>query len=161
MFKEFREFAVRGNVVDMAVGIIIGGAFGAIVKSLVDDVIMPPIGLLLGGVDFSNFYLTLREGTGAAPPYASLADAKEAGAVTVNYGMFLNGIISFLIVAFAVFLLIRAINTMRRKEEAAPPPPNAKECSFCFSSIPIKATRCPNCTSQLAGSGDLAAPSAT
>jgi len=149
MFKEFKEFAMRGNVVDMAVGIIIGGAFGTIVKSLVDDVLMPPIGLLLGGVDFSNFFVILKDG--AAPgPYAALADAQAAGAVSINYGIFLNAVISFLIVAFAVFLLIRGINAMRRQEEAAPPPPDVKECEYCASSIPIRASRCPHCTSQLA-----------
>jgi len=149
MFKEFKEFAMRGNVVDMAVGIIIGGAFGTIVKSLVADVIMPPIGLLLGGVDFSNFFMVLKEG--ATPgPYAALADAQEAGAVTVNYGMFLNAVISFLLVAFAVFLLIRSINAMKRREEAPPAEPTDKECQHCRTKIPIKATRCPNCTSQLA-----------
>lgn len=149
LLKEFKEFAMRGNVVDLAVGIIIGGAFGTIVKSLVDDVIMPPIGLLLGGVDFSNLFMVLRQGTPTGP-YASLADAKTAGAVSINYGVFLNSVITFLIVAFAVFLLIRAINTLRRKEEAAPPPPSAKECPFCASTISVKATRCPSCTSQLA-----------
>jgi large conductance mechanosensitive channel len=147
MIKEFKEFAVKGNVVDMAVGIIIGGAFGTIVKSLVDDVLMPPIGLLLGGIDFSNFFVTLKEGAKAAAPYASLADAKAAGAVTVNYGLFLNAVISFLIVAFAVFMLVRAINTLRRKEEA--PAPTTRECPYCFSAIAVKATRCPNCTSEL------------
>ncbi|HEV8342943.1 MAG TPA: large conductance mechanosensitive channel protein MscL [Candidatus Binatia bacterium] len=147
MLKEFREFAVRGNVVDMAVGIIIGGAFGTIVKSLVDDVLMPPIGLLLGGVDFSNLFLVLREG--AKPgPYASVADVKTAGAVSINYGMFLNNIISFVIVAFAVFLLVRTINRLRRAEEA-PAAPVTKECQYCLSAIPLKATRCPHCTSQL------------
>ena len=149
MFKEFKEFAMRGNVVDMAVGIIIGGAFGTIVKSLVDDVLMPPIGLLLGGVDFSNFFLVLKDGATAAP-YAALADAKAAGAVTINYGVFVNALLSFLIVAFAVFLLIKSINTMRRKEEVAPAAPTTKDCQFCASAIPIKATRCPHCTSQLA-----------
>jgi len=149
MFKEFREFAMRGNVVDMAVGIIIGGAFGTIVKSMVDDVLMPPIGLLLGGVDFSNFFIVLK--SGAAPgPYAALADARAAGAVTLNYGVFVNAIISFLIVALAVFFLIRAINSMRREEKPAPAPATTKECSFCASTISIKATRCPHCTSQLA-----------
>lgn len=150
MLKEFKEFAMRGNVVDMAVGIITGGAFGTIVKSLVDDVFMPPIGLLLGGVDFANFFLVLNEG--ATPgPYAALADAKAAGAVSINYGVFLNAVISFLIVAFAVFLLIRGINTLRRQQETAPPPASMKECEYCASSISIKATRCPQCTSQLAG----------
>jgi large conductance mechanosensitive channel len=150
MLKEFREFAMRGNVVDMAVGIIIGGAFGTIVRSLVDDVLMPPIGLLLGGVDFSNFFVVLRDGAAAAGPYAALAQAKAAGAVTVNYGIFLNAVISFLIVAFAVFLLIRGLNAMRRKQEAAPAAPTTKECPQCLSAIPIKAKRCAHCTSQLA-----------
>jgi len=148
MFKEFKEFAMRGNVVDMAVGIIIGGAFGTIVKSLVNDVLMPPLGLLLGGVDFSNFFVVLKDGAPAGP-YNALADAQAAGAVSINYGIFFNAVISFLIVAFAVFLLIRGINSMRRKEEAAPEP-DTKECQFCASSIPIKASRCPQCTSQLA-----------
>ncbi len=147
MLKEFREFAMRGNVVDMAVGIIIGGAFGTIVRSLVDDVLMPPIGLLLGGADFSNLFVVLKQG--ASPgPYAALSDARAAGAVTVNYGVFLNGVIGFLIVAFAVFLLIKSINAMRREE--APAPPAAKQCQYCASSIPVQATRCPLCTSQLA-----------
>lgn len=147
MFKEFKEFAMRGNVADMAVGIIIGAAFGAIVKSLVDDVIMPPIGLLLGGVDFSNFFAVLKEG--AQPgPYASLAAAKAAGAVTVNYGLFFNSVISFLIVAFAVFLLVRGLNSMKRQE--ADVPATMKDCPFCATVIPVKATRCPQCTSQLA-----------
>ena len=148
MFSEFKKFAMRGNVVDMAVGIIIGGAFGTIVKSLVDDVLMPPIGLLLGGVDFSNLFAVLKPGT-TPGPYAALADARGSGAVTVNYGVFFNSVISFLIVAFAVFLLIRAINAMQRQEEAAPPAPTEKECPFCLSKIAIKATRCPQCTSQL------------
>jgi len=135
-------------VVDMAVGIIIGGAFGTIVRSLVDDVLMPPIGLALGGVDFSNLFIVLKEG--AAPgPYAALADAKAAGAVSINVGVFMNAVISFLIVAFAVFLLIRAINSLRRKEEA-PAAPTTKTCEYCASSISINAKRCPHCTSQLA-----------
>ena len=150
MLKEFREFAIKGNVVDMAVGIIIGAAFGAIVKSLVADVLMPPIGLLLGNVDFTNLFIVLREGTAVAAPYASLADAQAAGAVTINYGVFINNIISFLIVAFAVFLLIRNINKMKKKEEEPPKELTTKNCPHCFSSIPIKATRCPNCTSELA-----------
>ena len=148
MMKEFRDFAMRGNVVDMAVGIIIGGAFGTIVTSLVSDVLMPPIGLMLGGVDFANFFMVLKEG--AVPgPYAALADAQAAGAVTMNYGIWFNSVISFLIIAFAVFLLIKGINNMKRKEEAAPAAPTTKECGFCFSAIPIKATKCPNCTSSL------------
>ena len=146
MFKEFKAFAMRGNVVDMAVGIIIGGAFGTIVKSLVDDVLMPPIGLLLGGVDFSDLFITLKQGA-VAGPYATLAIAKSAGAVTMNVGLFMNAVISFLIVAFAVFLLIKAINKLQKPEPAAAPA--TKECPRCFSAIPIKATRCPNCTSEL------------
>ncbi len=148
MWKEFKEFAMRGNVVDMAVGIIIGAAFGAIVKSLVSDVIMPPIGLLLGNVDFSNLFLVLKDGS-AAGPYAALAEAQKAGAVTLNYGVFMNTVISFLIVAFAVFLLIRGINQLKRAEAAPPAEPTTKKCPHCLSSIPVKATRCAHCTSQL------------
>ena len=146
MFKEFKEFAMRGNVVDMAVGIIIGAAFGTIVKSLVSDVIMPPIGLLLGNVDFENLFAVLKQGA-TAGPYAALVDAQAAGAVTINYGVFINTVISFIIVAFAVFLLIRNINRLKRKE--VPPEPTTKDCPFCYTAIPIKATRCPYCTSQL------------
>jgi large conductance mechanosensitive channel len=124
MFKEFKEFALRGNVVDMAVGIVIGVAFGTIVKSLVDDIIMPPIGLILGGIDFSNFYVVLREGTAASGPYAALADAQAAGAVTINYGVFVNSVISFVIVAFALFLVVRTMNKLRtKKEEKSAQPP--------------------------------------
>ena len=148
MLKEFREFAMRGNVIDMAVGIIIGAAFGTIVNSLVQDVIMPPIGLLLGKVDFSNIFVVLQEGK-VAGPYASVAVAKAAGAVTMNFGVFVNTIISFLIIAFAVFLLVKTINRLRRQEEALPSAPTTKECSYCFSKIPIQATRCPQCTSEL------------
>lgn len=146
MLQEFKNFAMRGNVVDMAVGIIIGGAFGTIVSSLVRDVIMPPIGLLLGGVDFSDLFITLKDGT-VAGPYATLASAQEAGAVIIGYGVFINAVISFLIVAFAVFLLIKSINKLQRQEKAEEP--TTKECTFCFSSIPLKATRCPQCTSEL------------
>ncbi|KPJ94594.1 MAG: mechanosensitive ion channel protein MscL [Gemmatimonas sp. SG8_17] len=149
MLKEFKEFAMKGNVIDMAVGIIIGGAFGTIVKSLVSDVLMPPIGLLLGNVSFSDLFVTLKAGE-VAGPYATLAQAQEAGAVTVNYGVFADNVISFLIVAFAVFMLIRSINRLKRQEQAAPPPPDKKDCPFCLSTVPIKATRCPNCTSELA-----------
>ncbi len=149
MLKEFKEFAMRGNVVDMAVGIIIGGAFATIVKSLVADVIMPPIGLLLGGVDFTDLFIMLKEGSTAAP-YATLAAAQEAGAVVISYGVFINAVISFLIVAFAVFLLIRSINRLRREEDAPPAEPTTKDCQFCFSSVSIKATRCPHCTSEIA-----------
>ncbi|MCB1044878.1 MAG: large conductance mechanosensitive channel protein MscL [Acidobacteria bacterium] len=148
MLKEFREFAMRGNVVDMAVGIIIGGAFGTIVKSLVSDVIMPPIGLMLGGVDFSDLFLVIREGATAAP-YASLAAAKDAGAVTLNYGLFLNAVISFLIVAFSVFVLVKAMNKLKRKEEEKPADPTTKDCSYCCTEVPIKAVKCPHCTSDL------------
>lgn len=147
MLKEFKEFALRGNVIDMAVGIVIGAAFGAIVKSLVADVIMPPIGLLMGGVDFANLFLLLKAGSPAGP-YVSLADAQAAGAVTVNYGLFINVIISFVIVAFVIFLLIRGINRMQKEEEATVEP-TTKECPYCFSTIPIKATRCSYCTSEL------------
>jgi len=149
MLKEFKEFAMRGNVVDMAVGIIIGAAFGTIVKSLVTDVIMPPIGLALGNVDFSNLFVLLKHGAEVAGPYASLTDAQAAGAVSLNYGAFINTIISFIIVAFAVFMLIRSINRLKRKEEAPPPEPTTKECPHCFSTIPIRAIRCPMCTSEL------------
>ena len=151
MLKEFREFAMKGSVIDMAVGIIIGAAFGTIVNSLVQDVIMPPIGLLLGNADFSNIFAVLKEGK-VTGPYASVAAAKAAGAVTINFGVFVNTIISFILIAFAVFLLVRTINRMRRQEEAPAPVPATKECTYCFSAIPIKATRCPNCTSELRGS---------
>jgi len=148
MLKDFKEFAMRGNVIDMAVGIIIGAAFGAIVKSLVADIIMPPIGLLLGNVDFSNLFLVVKSGA-IAGPFATLAEAQKAGAVTINYGVFINTVISFVIVAFAVFLLIKSINRLRREDVAAPEEPTTKECPHCFSTIPIKATRCAFCTSDL------------
>jgi large conductance mechanosensitive channel len=148
MLKEFKEFAMRGNVVDMAVGIIIGAAFGTIVKSLVVDIIMPPIGLLLGNVDFSNLFVVIKSGS-IAGPFATLAEAQKAGAVTINYGVFINTIISFIIVAFAVFLIIRSINKLKRKEEAPPEEPTTKECPHCLSTIPIKATRCAYCTVEL------------
>ena len=148
MLKEFKEFVIRGNVIDMAVGIIIGAAFGTIVKSLVDDIIMPPVGLLLGGVDFANLFVLLKAGSPAAP-YASLADAQAAGAVTINYGVFMNAIVSFLIVAFVMFLLIRSINRLKREEDAPPAEPTTKECPYCLSTIPIKATRCAHCTAEL------------
>jgi len=149
MLKEFREFTMRGNVVDMAVGIIIGAAFGTIISSLVADVLMPPIGLLLGNVDFTNLFITLKQGVKAAGPYASLVEAKAAGAVTMNIGVFINTIISFIIIAFAIFLVIRSINSMKRKQEAPPAAPTTKSCPFCTTAIPIKAVRCPHCTSEL------------
>jgi len=152
MWKEFKEFAVKGNVMDMAVGIIIGAAFGTIVKSLVADVIMPPIGLLLGGVDFANLFSVVKEGAEVAAPYATLADAQAAGAVTINYGIFINTIISFLVVAFAVFLVVKRVNAMKKEEEAPPAEPTDKDCPHCFSSIPIKANRCPMCTSEIPAS---------
>jgi large conductance mechanosensitive channel len=149
LIKEFRAFISRGNVLDLAVGIVIGAAFGAIVGSFVNDIIMPPIGLLLGNVDFSSLFLILKVGT-IPGPYATPALAKAAGAVTINYGVFIMTIINFLIIAFAVFLVVKAYNNMQKKPAPAPAgPPTTKECPFCFSTIPIKATRCPNCTSEL------------
>ena len=146
MLKEFKEFAMKGNVLDMAVGIIIGGAFGVIITSLVSDVLMPPIGLLLGNVDFSNIFAVLKEGK-TPGPYASVAAAKAAGAVTMNIGLFINTVINFIIVAFAIFMLIQSFNRLKKQQEA--PPVTTKECNFCFTTIPIKATRCPSCTSEL------------
>ena len=142
MLKEFREFIMRGNVVDLAVGVIIGGAFGQIVSSLVSDVIMPPVGLLLNGMDFSNLFVSL-----TGQPFATLADAQAAGAPTLNYGNFINSLIDFLIVGLVIFLLIRAINRLKKPAPAAAI--STKECPYCFSAIALKATRCPNCTSQL------------
>ena len=146
MLKEFKEFAMKGNVLDMAVGIIIGAAFGVIITSLVNDVIMPPIGLLLGNVDFANIFAVLKEGK-TPGPYASVAAAKAAGAVTMNIGLFINTVINFVIVAFAIFMLIKSFNRLKKQQEA--PPASTKECNFCFTTIPIKATRCPSCTSEL------------
>ena len=137
MFKEFKEFAMRGNVVDMAVGIIIGGAFGKIVSSLVNDVIMPPIGYLMGNVDFSNLAITLKQQTA------------EAEAVTIKYGLFINTVLDFIIVAFAIFMVIKQMNRLKKTEEAPAAEPTTKTCPKCFSEIPIKATRCPNCTSEI------------
>jgi large conductance mechanosensitive channel len=144
MLKEFKEFAMRGNVLDMAIGIIIGAAFGKIVTSLVSDVIMPPIGLLLGKLDFSNLYINL-----SGQPYASLAAAKATGASTINYGIFVNTVIDFIIVSFVIFLLIRQVNKMKRQPEVAAAVPATKECPYCLSVIPVKAVRCPHCTSEL------------
>ncbi len=150
MLKEFREFAVKGNAVDMAVGIIIGAAFGTIVSSLVADIIMPPVGILLGNLDFSNLLVVLKEGK-TPGPYLTLGQAKAAGAVTLNYGQFFNTIINFVIVAFSVFLLIRTINRLRQQEEAPPAAPATKECPFCLSAVPLRAVRCGHCTSELKG----------
>ncbi len=144
MWKEFKEFIARGNVIDLAIGVIIGGAFGQIVTSLVNDIIMPPIGLLLGNADFSNLFIDL-SGEG----YETLAAAQEAGAATINYGLFINTVINFLIVAFVIFLIVRGVNRMKRKEEAPPEEPTTRACPYCFTTIPIQATRCPNCTTQL------------
>lgn len=143
MLKEFKEFAMRGSMVDLAVGIIIGAAFGKIVTSLVNDVIMPPIGLLLGKVDFTNLFVNL-----SGEEFATLAEAKEAGAATINYGLFLNTVIDFLIVAFVIFMVIKQMNRLKRQEEA-PAAPVTKDCPFCFTDIPVKATKCPNCTADI------------
>ncbi len=154
-FSEFKKFAMRGNVIDMAVGIIIGAAFGKIVDSMVKDVIMPPIGVLLGTMDFSNLFFVLKDVPGHEGSYASLAQAVQAGATTLNLGSFLNAVISFIIVAFAVFVLIKGINKVqsslesKEAEEAAAAAPTTKECPYCCSEIPIKAVRCPHCTSEL------------
>ncbi len=145
MLKEFREFAMRGNVVDLAIGVIIGAAFGKIVSSLVNDIIMPPLGLILGQVDFSNLFINL-----SGQAYASLAEAQAAGAATINYGLFINNIVDFVIVAFAIFIVVRQINRMTRKPAAPAPAPTTQPCPFCLTAIPLKATRCPACTSQLA-----------
>ena len=144
MLKEFKEFAMRGNVLDMAIGIIIGAAFGKIITSVVNDILMPPIGLLLGKVDFSSLFINL-----SGKAYATLEEAKAAGAATIKYGVFFNTVIDFVIVAFVIFLLVRQINRFKRKEEAKPAAPTTKECIYCFSAIPIKATRCPHCTAEL------------
>ena len=144
MLKEFKEFAMRGNVLDMAIGIIIGAAFGKIVTSLVNDVVMPPIGLVLGKVDFTNLYLNLSGGS-----FVSLAEAEAAGAPLIKYGVFLNTVLDFVIVAFVIFLVVRQVNKLKRKEEAPPAEPTTKDCPYCVTTIPIKATRCPSCTSEL------------
>jgi len=149
MWNDFKAFIMRGNVVDLAVAVIIGASFGGVVKSLVDDVIMPPIGLAMGNVDFADLYVLLKAGPKGAAPYASLADAKAAGAVTINYGAFLNTVIAFLIVALAVFMLLRVITRMYGKP--VPPTPNTKPCPYCTLTMPLAATRCPNCTASIAG----------
>jgi len=142
MLKEFKEFAMKGNVMDMAVGVIIGAAFGKIITSLVNDIIMPPIGKLMGGMDFANLFVTLNGAT-----YQTLAEAQKAGAPTLNYGVFINTVIDFIIVAFAIFMVVKQINRLKK----APPPadPTTKECPFCISQVPLKASKCPNCTSEL------------
>lgn len=148
-FNEFKKFIARGNVMDMAVGIIIGAAFTKIVNSLVADIIMPPLGILLGNIDFTNWFVVLKDGAETAAPYVSLEAAKAAGAVTVNIGFFINSIISFLIVALAIFSILKVINKMKEEPAPAPAEPTTKECPHCFSTINIKATKCPNCTSDL------------
>ncbi len=142
MFREFKKFATKGNVLDMALGVVIGAAFGKIISSFVSDILMPPIGLLLGKVDFSNLFISL-----SGKSFETLGEAKKAGAATLNYGLFINTVLDFVIIAFAIFLLVKQIN--RFKKEAPPAAPNTKECPYCFSAIPVKATRCPQCTSQL------------
>jgi large conductance mechanosensitive channel len=144
MWKEFREFALRGNVVDLAIGIIIGAAFGRIVSSFVNDILMPPLGLLLGRVDFSNLFINL-----SSQHYATLAEAKQAGAPTLNYGVFINTLIDFVIVAFAIFLLVQQINRLTRRGKAEAPAPTTKPCPYCLTAMPLAATRCPACTSHL------------
>ncbi|MBN2390789.1 MAG: large conductance mechanosensitive channel protein MscL [Anaerolineae bacterium] len=146
MWQEFKKFVMRGNVLDLAIGVVIGGAFGKIVTSFVNDILMPPIGALLGKVDFSNLFIDL-----SGQKYTSLAAAQEAGAATINYGLFFNTVLDFIIIAFVIFLLIRQINRMKKEEPAAPAEPTTKPCPYCFTDIPIKATRCPHCTSQLEG----------
>lgn len=143
MLKEFKEFAMKGNIVDLAVGVIIGGAFGKIITSLVNDIIMPLVGLLLGKVDFSNLFLTLGEGK-----FSTIQEAKDAGAATLNYGLFINNIIDFLIVAFSIFIVIKQISRLSKKKEEKPVT-NKKLCQYCYTEIHIDATKCPNCTSQL------------
>jgi len=149
MLKEFKAFVLRGNVLDLAVGIIIGAAFGTVVKSLVDDVIMPPVGLALGNVDFADLFVLLKPGSTAPAPYATLGDAQAAGAVTINYGQFINNVVAFIIVAFAVFLIVRAANRLKPQDAAGAP--STKDCPFCRMAIPAGATRCPHCTTELRG----------
>ncbi|MEN3370252.1 MAG: large conductance mechanosensitive channel [Verrucomicrobiota bacterium] len=153
MLKEFKEFAVKGNAVDMAVGVIIGAAFGSIITSLVKDIIMPPIALVTGGLDFSNKFVVLRDAPGGAV-FATAADAAKAGAITWNYGIFITLIVNFLIVAFCIFLLVRALNNLKRPKPGTVAPVS-KECSFCSMTIPIKATRCPHCTSEMRETGTI------
>jgi large conductance mechanosensitive channel len=145
VLAQFREFIARGNVIDLAVGIIIGSAFTSVVKSLVDDIVMPPIGVVTGGVDFSNLFLNL-----SSEPYVSLAEAKKVGAATVNYGVFLNNVVSFMIVAFCVFLMVQSYQKLRERSDSAPPPPSERDCQYCKMRVPIAAVRCGHCTSDLA-----------
>lgn len=154
MWKEFKAFVARGNVMDLAVGVILGAAFGAVVKSLVDDVIMPPIGLLTGGLDFSSQFALLKAGAKAPPPYASPSLAKDAGAVTLNYGLFINAVITFLIVALAVFVLVKMVNKLYQHPA---PTPDTRPCPFCKMVVSNTATRCPHCTSELPPVGAVAA----
>ena len=147
LLHDFKAFLMKGNVIDLAVGMVVGTAFTGMVKSLVDDVIMPPIGLLIGGVDFSNLFLTLKEGAKAAGPYATLAAAKDAGAVTMNIGLFINTLISLVIVGFAIFMVVKAISKLQKQPQ--PADPTTKECPQCCTEIPLKASRCPHCTSEL------------
>jgi large conductance mechanosensitive channel len=144
MLKEFKEFAMRGNVIDLAIAVIIGGAFGKIVTSLVNDIIMPPIGLLLNGINFSDLFISLN-----GQSYASLADAQNAGAPTINYGVFINTLLDFIIVAFIIFLFVRQMNRWKKQPEPEPEQPPTKDCPYCFTSIPLRASRCPNCTSEI------------
>ena len=144
MFKEFKEFAMRGNVMDMAIGIILGAAFGKIVSSFVEDILMPPLGMLIGKMDFSNLFITL-----GPLSFDTLKAAKDAGAATLNYGMFFNHVFNFLIVAFAIFLMVKQVNRLKRAEAPAPAAPTTKDCPYCYSAIALKATRCPHCTSEV------------
>lgn len=151
MWEDLRQFALRGNAVDMAIGIVVGAAFGTIVRSLVDDVLMPPVGLLLGNVDFEDLFLVLKAGAQAVPPYATLADAQTAGAVTINYGRFINNVVAFIIVALAMFLVVRGMRRLQEGEieESAEEAPQTVPCPYCYTEIPAEARRCPNCTSDL------------
>lgn len=149
MWKEFKAFAVRGNVVDLAIGLVIGTAFTRVVTSLVNDIIMPPIGWLVGNVDFTNLFVVLRAGAETPPPYISLEAAKSAGAITLNVGLLINAVVNFLIVAWALFWVVRGINRLRREKPAPAAAPTTKECPYCLSTVPLRATRCPHCTSEL------------
>ena len=148
MWQEFKKFAIKGNALDMAVGIIIGAAFGTIVSSLVGDIIMPPIGLILGNIDFKNLFVVIKHGPQPGE-YPTIEAAQQLGAVTINYGRFINNIVSFLIVSFSVFMLVKGINTLKKVDEVLPPPPPTKECPYCTSKIPLKAVKCPQCTGDI------------